>query len=435
MTPIPSKEAVQAVVDHYHRINGEYLPWAEVAKITGFGQDKTLKRYIEKYAPAYLITVRERQWPKCGNVGAALAREATRQGKLVGELTRKPAEPEPAGELLLNKVRAVLKAGGTLDELSQRLGVTRGLVVDAIDRLRDGGLAIQQHGEHFAIVSVQQPSFSAGRQFEYRSRPDNWYVHGIVGDTHLCSKYERLDVLNSLYDIFASEGVDRVFHCGNMIDGHKVGINDHDVSVIGMDDQIAYLVERYPRREGITTYAVSGDDHEGWFAQKMGVDVGKRIEQTMREAGRTDWVDLGYMEAHINLVNAMSGKKSTLAVVHPGGGSAYADSYSVQKIIESYEGGEKPAVAYYGHYHKQLFGEYRNVFWAMPGCTQDQTPFARKKKLRFVIGGAIAWLKQDPDTGAIVRFKVEILRYFNRGYYNDRWSHAGPIVLPDRGVS
>src|SRR6185369_11109011 len=116
--------------------------------------------------------------------------------------------------------------------------------------------------------------------------------------------------------------------------------------------------------------------------------------QTMRDAGRSDWVDLGYMEAHIRLRNANTGKESILAVVHPGGGSAYADSYVVQKIIESLDGGEKPAVALYGHYHKMLAGEYRNVFWVLVPSTKDQDVFMRKKRLRSVVGGAIIEVEQ-----------------------------------------
>lgn len=278
------------------------------------------------------------------------------------------------------------------------------------------------------------PSFIAGDLPVYVSRPDNTFLFGATSDNHLGSKYERLDVLNDLYDRFAARGVDRVFNAGNWIDG-DARFNVHDLHTRGMHAQCRYLAQEYPRRGGLTTYAVAGDDHEGWYAQREGVDIGGYAEHVMRAVGRTDWVDLGYMEAHVRLVNANSGAESILAVVHPGGGSAYALSYTIQKIIESLDGGEKPAVGLYGHYHKLWAGNVRNVWCLQTGCTEDQTPFMRKKKLEAHVGGAIVELEQDPHTGAIIGFTPKLIRYFNRGYYNRRWSHAGPVTLPERRVA
>ena len=42
------------------------------------------------------------------------------------------------------------------------------------------------------------------------------------------------------------------------------------------------------------------------------------------------------------------------------------------------------------------------------------------------------WVVRDPATGAIVRCQVEIMRFFNRGYYAGRWSHSGPVNLLER---
>ena len=148
----------------------------------------------------------------------------------------------------------------------------------------------------------------------------------------------------------------------------------------------------------------------------------------MREAGRPDWVNLGFMESHIRLRHYKTGVETILAVVHPGGGSAYATSYSVQKIIESLDGGEKPAVALYGHYHKLWAGNIRNVWVVQTGTTEDQTPFMRKKKLEAHVGGYVVKLTQDPQTGAIVRCRPEMQRFFVRGYYNGRWSHADDVA-------
>jgi hypothetical protein len=296
------------------------------------------------------------------------------------------------------------------------------------------GVNLSQFGDKWSVEKTAAPAFVSGYDHEFVSGNDNTFRFGVMADSHLGSKYERLDALNDSYDRFAKAGITRVYHCGNWIEG-EAPFNRTDLAVHGMDAQLEYLARNYPQRPGVTTYAVTGDDHEGWYAQKSGVDIGKRAEQTMREHGRADWVNLGFMESHVKLVNANSGKDAVLAVVHPGGGSSYAESYVVQKIIESLDGGEKPACALYGHYHKCLSGNYRNVWWVLVPSTKDQDTFMRKRRIRSVVGGGIIELEQDPATGAIIGMTPKLWQYFNRGYYNGRWSHAGPVVLPERSIA
>jgi hypothetical protein len=263
------------------------------------------------------------------------------------------------------------------------------------------------------------------------SRPDNTFVFGAFGDLHAASKYTRWDVREDLIRRAERAKAQAIFDTGNWIDG-EAKFNKYDLEVVGMDAQCSLLARRHPKTK-LPIYAVAGDDHEGWYAQREGVDIGRYAQHIMRAAGH-NWTDLGYMEAHVRLVNANTRKSAILAVVHPGGGSAYALSYRPQKIIESYEGGEKPAVALYGHYHKIDAGNVRNVWYAQTGCAQDQTPFMRKKSLEAHVGGLIITLEQDPRTGAILGFDPKMLRYFNRAYCDAsrRWSHHGPVSQPRR---
>lgn len=331
--------------------------------------------------------------------------------------------------------RALRQAPMTLEDLVERFSVTKDEAVRAIERLGRAGANIAQRGDFWSVEKIQTPAFISKDIPVYESRRDGTYLFGVTSDNHLGSRYERLDVLNDLYDRFERAGVDRVFNCGNWIDGAgRAGFNLHELKVHGLDAQMKYLADNYPRRKGIVTYAVSGNDHEGWWAQREGIDVGKYAENKMRSAGREDWVDLGYMEAHVCLRHAKTGASNVMAVVHPGGGTAYALSYSVQKIVEALEGGEKPAVGLYGHYHKLWSGNIRNVWVLCPGCTQDQTSFMRSKiRQEAHVGGAIVEAEQDAESGAIVAFKTQLIRYFNRGYYiNGRWSFTGPVSLPER---
>lgn len=241
-----------------------------------------------------------------------------------------------------------------------------------------------------------------------------WLNFGLVADTHLCCKEQRLSELHTQYDLFADEGITDVFHAGNIVDGYVARINGASVFDSTIDGQAQYVIDNYPRRKGITTHYITGDDHEGWW-MKEGFNFGGYLNYLCKDQGRDDLNYIGHVEADIEI---RSGKKTTMVKVqHPGGGSAYARSYTGQKSVESMEGGEKPAVLIQGHYHVSNYMNDRNIHVVgMPGF-QDQTIFARKKRLRMEIGGAIMSLKINPADGVVTRFRIEFNRFFNRGFY------------------
>ena len=329
------------------------------------------------------------------------------------------------------------RGGGTPEEISAVTGAPVELIHKVVSELRAADAIIHVEGEKLSIGKIPEPPLPLSRLQSMPtllSQPDNTFIVGASGDQHLGSQYERLDVLNDLYDRFERAKVQAVYNTGNWIDGeHR--FNRHELLVHGVEAQCRYLAKNYPIRAGIKTFAISGDDHEGWYSQREGIDIGKFAERIMHEEGRDDWVNLGFMEAFIKLVNANTGKSSILSIVHPGGGSAYALSYAIQKIIEILDGGEKPAVGFYGHYHKLWAGNIRNVWCLQTGTTKDQDSFMRKRKIDAHVGGAIVRMEQDPETGAIIAFEPNMIRYFNKGYYANRWGYAGNISHAERAVS
>jgi predicted phosphodiesterase len=66
---------------------------------------------------------------------------------------------------------------------------------------------------------------------------------------------------------------------------------------------------------------------------------------------------------------------------HPNDGTAYATSYKIQKLAESFEGGKKPHILIEGHYHKALYAFIRNIHCFESGTLCSQTQFMRGKKI------------------------------------------------------
>ncbi len=310
-----------------------------------------------------------------------------------------------------SKLKELLKKPRSIQELSQILDINKNSVISMLDQLKQEKFNVVQVGNKFELSNQIEPGGSLS--IDLSKFQNKTYKFGFTSDNHLCSKYERLDVLNALYDIFEKEGITQVFNAGNWIDG-EARFNKFDIHTHGITPQVEYFVKNYPQRKGITTFFVAGDDHEGWYVQREKINIGEYAEMMARQAGRKDLVYLGYIEADVEFKSKNG--KAICKVMHPGGGSAYALSYSPQKMIESFSGGEKPQILLLGHYHKFDYLHYRNVFCIQTGCTEDQTPFMRKKKIQAHVGGGTFEFQISED-GAVNRGKVEWISFFDKPYY------------------
>jgi len=210
-------------------------------------------------------------------------------------------------------------------------------------------------------------------------------------------------------------GVTDVYHAGNLVDG-ECRFNRYELLAHGITDQAMYALDNYPQRKGVTTHFITGECHEGWWMKREGLDFGRYLAMEARDRGRGDLHYLGFLEADVKLVGP-NGKFSYMRVFHPGGGTAYAISYRPQKIVESLQGGEKPAVLIVGHFHKQAGAMMiRNVYTILAGCTMDQNPFMRKRQIEAHVGYGVLEMQQDAK-GAVRRVRIEETTCYDRGYH------------------
>lgn len=320
-------------------------------------------------------------------------------------------------------------------EVAERTGRTKTAV-----RLKRGELGLKRTDRASVAPKVQVEHDVQLPTLEFGYLPlsvinsGNWHDYGLVTDTHLACKEQRLAELHVQYDLFEAEGIKTVFHAGNIVDGYIPRINGGSALETSVDGQCQYVAEHYPVRKGITTYFITGDDHEGWW-QKEGFNFGAYLQYVLNRNNREDLRYIGHVEADVELKDPNGARPSTIIKIqHPGGGSAYSRSYTGQKQVEAFEGGEKPHILIQGHYHVGNFMVERNVHVvSLPGF-QDQTIFARKKRLRMEVGGAILSFKIHQDTGTITRCRMEFNRYFTRGFYkqylkSDKQLLQGHLVL------
>ena len=223
---------------------------------------------------------------------------------------------------------------------------------------------------------------------------------GLMSDTHIGSKYQDLSVLEDIFKRFKKEKVEAIYIAGDITEGYNMRPgHSFECSLHGADEQIKGVVDNIPSNKK-QIYFITGDHDHSHF-KRQGIDVGIHIDER-----RKDMHYLGMFNATIKLA-----KNTSLMLVHPAKGTAYAISYHPQKMVESFSGGEKPNILAIGHYHKieNLF--YRNIHVYQTGCIQSQTGWMKRMNLSAHKGAWIVdlFLKEN---GTIDKLENKLLAYY-----------------------
>lgn len=326
----------------------------------------------------------------------ALRAEVDKKSRELDELSRRLEQYESP---ISHKIEILLAKKGTV----RRTDIAKALKLDlpAVDAaLAD--MAARGYNVNDGVISRIAGSPKATVEHFYG--PDVRF--GIVSDTHIGNRHEMVDELHEAYAVFQREGITNVYAPGNLLDGEKTYRGqEYEIYTMGADNVVANLAKKWPKVPSITTYHIASSTcHEGSYLKSTGLLIGKMIERE-----RPDMVYLGLDEADIKLHDGPA--EPTLRIIHPGGGTSYAESYRPQKIVESYSGGDKPTVLVIGHYHKAGFYDIRNVATFQAGCLERQTPFMRKLSLSARLGFWIIELKFT-EQGSLRRVRSEWFKYY-----------------------
>jgi len=340
--------------------------------------------------------------------------EPSGMANLLAKSAKQPKPVDVMEPMFRSELVRSLKRGFRLvKNLSTKLHVSESDLTETISHLEASGYMVLWDGPRVRIAKAV-PSGPAKPFKDQSPLMDGEKVFGVISDTHICSHFERLGVVESAYAEFARLGITEVYHVGNLVDGHAP-FNRFELYCHGVTDQANYFLDHYPQKPGMTTHFITGACHEGWWFTHEGIDFGRYLEMEARKRGRNDIHYLGFGEADVELVGP-NGKSCIMSLMHPGGGTAYAMSYATQKIIGSLQGGEKPSVMLVGHYHKAIYHMVRNVHCLQAACCQDQTPFMRKRHLEAHVGFWTVRVRQDKN-GVVRSFSPTFTNFFDRTYH------------------
>ena len=259
-------------------------------------------------------------------------------------------------------------------------------------------------------IDPDMPPEDVERFKTQNQEPEEYHAHwkgnkvvrfGLIGDTHINSKYAQLTHLHKMYDLFEQEGITHVYHTGDIDEGEQMRPgHQYECCNQGADEHVKSIVSVFPERAGITTHFITGN-HDASIIRRCGYNIGNTIAEK-----RKDMEYLGQDCATVYLT-----PNCTCELRHPWDGSAYSLSYKPQKLIESISGGEKTNILAIGHYHKAEYLFYRNVHCFQTGTFCAQTPFMKGKAISAHMGGWIVEIEVEDD-GTIRRIKPQFIPFY-----------------------
>lgn len=299
---------------------------------------------------------------------------------------------------LKDKIKYLINKKKTFSEICNMLELKDYEVYGIIEMLkRDGELLDIINGE---IVKLKVPQ----KKEDIYEIKHNLEILKLllISDTHLCSKYDRIDILKYLYEKAENKGIKHILHSGDFTDGRSNRPEHiYELKETSYQGQVEYCINKYPKFSG-KTYVIQGN-HDNWWYKSNGSEILKPIANA-----RDDIVYLGSDVADLKI------GKLKVRLFHGQGGIAYAKSYKIQKYLDTIPLSEKPDILQTGHIHQAFYYKQDQTHCFQTGCLEDQTPYCRG--MGFPSDKSCWWVDVYFDDKGNVYKIVPELETFNKKY-------------------
>lgn len=222
---------------------------------------------------------------------------------------------------------------------------------------------------------------------------------GVISDTHLGSIYTDVAMVDSAFEECAERGAEFVVMPGDIFEGlsHRPG-HCYECSHLGYSAQLNHGREVLGRWSDIPIYMIDGN-HDRWYIKSNGAVICEELARSLDHV-----TFLGHDEGDIDCSGV------AIKTWHGEDGSSYAFSYRIQKLVESFTGGEKPQVLIAGHTHKAFYVFDRNIHCLSAAALQKQSKWMRSKRQQSHTGFWI--VEMTVNNGDVQRFKPEFYPFY-----------------------
>lgn len=243
--------------------------------------------------------------------------------------------------------------------------------------------------EREAILALKSSKRAPGKKIAL-GIPGNHIRYGYFTDAHIGHEMFKEDLFQRMIRVFKKYKVDFIVDAGDHLEGMS-GRPGHiyELTHIGFSQQMQYAAQLYNALPAMT-YGIDGN-HDEWYAKKNngGVIVGEGLESRVK-----NYRHLGQGEADLEVAPGI-----VLKLFHANDGTAYATSYKLQKLIESFSEDERPSIVHSGHYHKALYMFLRGVHGFESGTLMGQSKWMRGKKIAAHMGFGVVDLYSGKNRG------------------------------------
>ena len=293
-------------------------------------------------------------------------------------------------------------------------------VMGLVNYIKSQGIniAIKNAYDDISMVNMGDMEFHEKNTYNFATDASNEFKFIAIADTRLGSKSQQLSILNDIYLKGHEMGFDNVILCGNISAG-LYSLTDIYAETNFVDDtqgQIDYIINNYPRVDGMKTYFITGKTDDKHLKQEK-INIGKRISEA-----RDDMIYLGENSCDVMI------DKTIMQILNCKLGKTYTVSYRTQQQVDSYRSEDKPDMLLYGGLLQMEKFTYRTVKVISVPSVCATTKEMNEKRYSNTIG---AWYVTVRTNN---KGKLESVTAICSPYYltakNDYLS-AKPLVIED----
>lgn len=320
-----------------------------------------------------------------------------------------------------DKIFSSIKNGEDVSKICDKLGITPLKFGGLVEELKLKGYDIDTTLKDGNKIVIKKSKRKSGKTIKPGMDELTKISQTWISDTHFCNEAQQLGLVNQIYKETYDRGIDTVLHFGDVLDGDYHNRPEHQYALFrqGASRQLEYIVDHYPKVEGVDTYFITGT-HDQTHAKNGGLFMGPAIEK-LRPDLHFVGDDKGYFSPREN-------SKTVEEMYHPGGGCASSLSYKMQKYIDKMEPGCKPNILGSGHFHQSHMMAYRNVIAFLVPCLTAKTNFAIRQGLENTMGAYFINMYVN-SKGEIEMLEFEEKRFTEKDIKKDDFLKTKQLVL------
>ena len=202
------------------------------------------------------------------------------------------------------KLLNLIREGKTANEIAQELNISNKLLYTRIVNLKNKGFLFDRKYYYDGnIVYVPKMDLLNNNDISLITKSsDKELTLVVISDLHIGNDYQRIDLLKSVYDYCAKEGINIIINAGDLVDGTLGTTKKLYPNPI---EQIDYAMQIYPFDKNILNFTLLGN-HDFSVLKETGQNLALLIQNY-----RHDIIPIGYGKGQISI------KNDKIIVSHP----------------------------------------------------------------------------------------------------------------------